>query len=50
MVGIEFVIRLFTDDCVCYRQIDSIEYTSKFQKDIDQLGNVMGYAISAREM
>ena len=38
MVGIEFEIRLFADDYVCYRQIDSTEYTSKLQKDIDQLG------------
>ena len=38
MVGIESVIRLFADDCVCYRQIDSTEDTSKLQKDIDQLG------------
>ena len=38
MVGIESEIHLFTDDCVCYRQIDSTEDTSKLQKDIDQLG------------
>ena len=38
MVGIESEIRLFTDDCVCYCQIDSTEDTSKLQKDIDQLG------------
>ena len=38
MVGIESEIRLFTDDCVCYRQIDSTEDTLKLQKDIDQLG------------
>ena len=38
MVGIESEIRLFADDCVCYRQIDSIKDTSKLQKDIDQLG------------
>ena len=25
MVGIESEIHLFTDDCVCYRQIDSTE-------------------------
>ena len=37
MVGIESEIRLFADDCVCYRQIDSTEDTSKLQKDIDQL-------------
>ena len=38
MVGIEFEILLFADDCVCYLQNDSIEDTSKIQKDIDQLG------------
>ena len=30
MVRIQFKIRLFSDDCVCYRQTDSIEDTSKF--------------------
>ena len=38
IVGIEYGIRLFADDCVCYRQIDSTEDTSELQKDIDQLG------------
>ena len=38
MFGIESEISLFTDDCVCYHQIDSIVDTSKLQKDIDQLG------------
>ena len=38
MIGTEFEIRLFADDCVYYRQIDSTEDTSKLQKDIDQLG------------
>ena len=38
MVEIESEIRLFAGDCVCYRQIDSIEDISKLQKDIDQLG------------
>ena len=38
MVGIESEIRLFTNDCVCYRQIGSTEDTWKHQKDIDQLG------------
>ena len=53
MVGIQSEIRLLADDCVCYRQIGSIEDTSKLQKDIDQLGKwarKMGYEISAREM
>ena len=30
-------IRLFADDCVCYREIKDTEDTSKLQKDIDQL-------------
>ena len=38
MVGIESEICLFADDCVCYRQIDSTEDTSKLQQDIDQSG------------
>ena len=38
MVGIDTEIRLFPDDCVCYRQIDSTEDTSKLQNDIDQVG------------
>ena len=29
MIGTEPEIRLFADDCVCYRQINSIEDTSK---------------------
>ena len=31
-------IRLFADDCVCYREIKDSEDTLKLQKDIDQLG------------
>ena len=38
MVRIESEIRLFADDCVYYRQIHSIEDTSKLQKDMDPLG------------
>ena len=30
----------FANDCVCYRQTDRIEDTSKLQKDIDQLGKL----------
>ena len=37
MVGIGSEIRLFADDCDCYRQIDVTEDTAKLQKDIDQL-------------
>ena len=35
----EFKIRLFADDCVCYREIKDIEDTLKLQRDIDRLGN-----------
>ena len=35
---IDSEIRLFADDCVCYREIKDTEYTLKLQKDIDQLG------------
>ena len=31
-------IRLFADDCVCYREIKDTEDTLKLQKDIAQLG------------
>ena len=36
---IESEIRLFADDCVCYREIKEIENTVKLQKDIDRLGS-----------
>ena len=36
MSDIEFEIRLFADDCVCYREIKDIEDTLKLQKDIDR--------------
>ena len=32
-------IRLFTDDCVCYREIKDKEDTLKLQRDTDRLGN-----------
>ena len=38
MSDIESEIRLFADDCVCYREIKDIEDTFKLQKDIDRLG------------
>ena len=38
MVDIDSEIRLFADDCVCYRQIHSIEDTVKLQRDINRLG------------
>ena len=38
MSDIESEIRLFADDCVCYREIKDIEDTLKLQKDTDHLG------------
>ena len=37
--GIESEIRLFADDCVCYREIKNVDDTVKLQKDIDRLGS-----------
>ena len=34
---IETEIRLFADDCVCYREINDDGDTLKLQKDIDRL-------------
>ena len=31
-------IRLFADDCVCYRELDTIEDCEKLQTDINELG------------
>ena len=36
---IESEIRLFADDCVCYREIKGGEDTIKLQRDIDRLGS-----------
>ena len=36
---IESEIRLFADDCVCYREIKNVEDTVKLQKDIERLGS-----------
>ena len=36
---IESEIRLFADDCVCYREIKDEENTMKLQRDIDRLGS-----------
>ena len=38
-VGIDSQIRLLADDCVCYREIKTVEDTLKLQKDIDLLGS-----------
>ena len=39
MVQVEYEIRLFADDCACYREIKDKEDTLKLQRDIDRLGN-----------
>ena len=36
---IESEIRLFADDCVCYRELKNVEDKVKLQKDIDRLGS-----------
>ena len=36
---IESEIRLFADDCVCYREIKDVKDTMKLQRDSDQLGS-----------
>ena len=38
MSDIESEIRLFADNCVCYREIKDVEDELKLQKDIDRLG------------
>ena len=38
-VGIDSQIRLFADDCICYREIKTVEDALKLQKDIDLLGS-----------
>ena len=35
----ESAIRLFADDCVCYREIKDEEDTLKLQRSIDRLGS-----------
>ena len=37
---IESEIRLFADDCVCYREIKDKDDTLKLPRDIDRLGNL----------
>ena len=37
--GIDSQIRLFADDCVCYREIRTVKDTLKLPKDIDLLGS-----------
>ena len=36
LTNIDSEIRLFADDCVCYREIKDTENTWKLQKDTDQ--------------
>ena len=38
-LNIESEIRLFADDCICYREIKDEEDTMKLQRDIDRLGS-----------
>ena len=35
---IDSELRLFADDCVCYREIKNSEDAVKFQADIDRIG------------
>ena len=41
-VNIESDIRLFADDCVCYREIKNEEDTLELQRDVDRLGSWAG--------
>ena len=36
---IESGIRIFAEDCVCYREIKNVEDTVKLQTDVDHLGS-----------
>ena len=50
---IDSEIRLFADDCVCYREIKGTEDTVKLQADTDRLGNwarKMGHQIPTSQM
>ena len=40
ILDIESEIRLFADDCVCYRKNKDEEDTMKLQRDIDRLGSL----------
>ena len=42
-------MRLFADDCVCYREIKDTD-TVKLQRVIELLGKEMGYEISTCQM
>ena len=42
---IESEIRLFADDCVCYREIKDEKDTMKLQRDIDRLGPGQGSGV-----
>ena len=38
-LGIDSQIRIFADDCVCYREIKTVEDRLKLHKDIDLVGS-----------
>ena len=50
MSDIESEMRLFTNDCVYYREIKDMKNTLKLQNDIYRLGQEMGYDISSSQM
>ena len=50
MSDIESEIRLFADDCVCYRKIKDMEDMLKNPKNIYHLGQEIGYEISTSQM
>ena len=43
--GIDLELRLFADNCVCYREIKNSEDTVKLQEDIDLLGVGQGVGV-----
>ena len=47
--GIDLELRLFADNCVCYREIKNSLDTVKLQEDIDLLGvgQGVGYEVNA---
>ena len=49
-VGIDSQIRLFANDCVCYREIRTVEDTLKLQRNFRELGPKMGHEISTCQM
>ena len=47
---IESEIRLFADDCICYREIKDEKDTMKLQRDIDRMGKEVRNEISTCQM